>query len=439
MKLIKFSGINIRGYLNPKIEFYKDLNFLIGTNGSGKTTVLNLIKGLLTPSYEILTEIEYEEIKLSVENNEKKEVIISSQKNGDKVSLSYKEENAEPQEYTFNSLSKDIFQLNVFSNENFFENNQVVNKIKEMKGYLYLGIDRQFDYKKTNNYLDRFSKHGLKNVEATSNLDSSLNHAKKILSYAIGKSNALQARISESFKTEILRESFTFVDDVSFGDESELEPFLQQIEKQEKELNSIIETYKMKDLTENCNKFFNDLRNVVNELMVWRNNPEREKSDDFFKLILLFGVNKSMLKKINRIVELGKRNMAAILKVQEGIAKFVNIENEFLRETNKKISVNSSGELIVSFQKGRKGTLFDLSSGEKQLIIIFTYLIFNGDTSSVFVIDEPELSLHIAWQEIFVDAVQKANPNAQLIFATHAPSIIAKKSRQSNCIDLSEK
>ena len=39
-------------------------------------------------------------------------------------------------------------------------------------------------------------------------------------------------------------------------------------------------------------------------------------------------------------------------------------------------------------------------------------------------IDEPELSLHLYWQKIFVEKILDINKNVQLIFATHAPEII---------------
>jgi predicted ATP-binding protein involved in virulence len=54
--------------------------------------------------------------------------------------------------------------------------------------------------------------------------------------------------------------------------------------------------------------------------------------------------------------------------------------------------------------------------------------------SGIFIVDEPELSLHIDWQEKFVDAIRKANPNVQLILATHSPAIILD--RDEACIDL---
>ncbi len=53
----------------------------------------------------------------------------------------------------------------------------------------------------------------------------------------------------------------------------------------------------------------------------------------------------------------------------------------------------------------------------------------------VFIVDEPELSLHMDWQNMFVDAVQTANPKLQIILATHAPAIIG--GRNDLCIPVS--
>ena len=53
-------------------------------------------------------------------------------------------------------------------------------------------------------------------------------------------------------------------------------------------------------------------------------------------------------------------------------------------------------------------------------------------------IDEPELSLHIAWQEFFIDALLDASPDTQFIIATHAPAILAKPERKELCEDLTK-
>ena len=72
--------------------------------------------------------------------------------------------------------------------------------------------------------------------------------------------------------------------------------------------------------------------------------------------------------------------------------------------------------------------MYQLSSGEKQIVTFFAYLLFGlQDTNqSLFIVDEPEVSLHLQWQRQFVDTLLELNPEIQLIFATHAPEIIGR-------------
>ena len=63
---------------------------------------------------------------------------------------------------------------------------------------------------------------------------------------------------------------------------------------------------------------------------------------------------------------------------------------------------------------------------------------YSSNRSPIFIIDEPELSLHISWQEIFVDALLKASPDTQFIMATHSPAILAKNERKQFCEDLTK-
>lgn len=48
-----------------------------------------------------------------------------------------------------------------------------------------------------------------------------------------------------------------------------------------------------------------------------------------------------------------------------------------------------------------------LSSGEQNQIVLLFCLIFNLRTHKVILIDEPEISLHVAWQQTFSDSLEK--------------------------------
>lgn len=79
-----------------------------------------------------------------------------------------------------------------------------------------------------------------------------------------------------------------------------------------------------------------------------------------------------------------------------------------------------------------------LSSGEKNQIIMLYDLIFRIPEKSILLIDEPELSLHVAWQMDFLDDIEKIATMKQLraVVATHSPQII--NSRWDDCYDLYE-
>ena len=64
-----------------------------------------------------------------------------------------------------------------------------------------------------------------------------------------------------------------------------------------------------------------------------------------------------------------------------------------------------------------------LSSGQKRLISILSQ-ISDSPNGSTILIDEPELSLHIEWQERLVSALTENFPKHKFILATHAPSIV---------------
>jgi ABC-type cobalamin/Fe3+-siderophores transport system ATPase subunit len=66
-----------------------------------------------------------------------------------------------------------------------------------------------------------------------------------------------------------------------------------------------------------------------------------------------------------------------------------------------------------------------LSSGEKQIIALFAHLCFSS-TPSFIIIDEPELSLSIYWQETIIEDILSLNCNG-LVAATHSPFVVTDK------------
>ncbi len=84
----------------------------------------------------------------------------------------------------------------------------------------------------------------------------------------------------------------------------------------------------------------------------------------------------------------------------------------------------SSNELQVALTDGRSLPISGLSSGEKHLIKILLAAMTAGPNTVL--IDEPELSMHIDWQRVFVRTVLSLNNSSQLVLATHSPELMAE-------------
>ena len=87
---------------------------------------------------------------------------------------------------------------------------------------------------------------------------------------------------------------------------------------------------------------------------------------------------------------------------------------------------DGDGLSVQHSQSGRPITLDSLSSGEQHEIILMIDLLFNVPPGAVVLIDEPEISLHVAWQIAFIPDVERIAELAgfRFVVATHSPQII---------------
>ena len=95
--------------------------------------------------------------------------------------------------------------------------------------------------------------------------------------------------------------------------------------------------------------------------------------------------------------------------------------------TKKTIEFNERGFDIL--QNGKPINLDFLSTGEKNDFVLLFDLMFRSAEFGVSIIDEPEISLHIDWQETLLDHMMTicAINNTQVIVSTHSPSVVSGK------------
>ena len=128
----------------------------------------------------------------------------------------------------------------------------------------------------------------------------------------------------------------------------------------------------------------------------------------------------------NRIIEVLQQGGAdAALKAQQ-IAmrktRFQDLVDDLFQDTGKRI-VRTENEIRFT-QIGETLVPYQLSSGEKQMLAILLTVLVEDDQDYVLFMDEPEVSLHIDWQQRLIDLILELNPNVQIILTTHSPAVI---------------
>jgi ABC-type transport system involved in cytochrome c biogenesis ATPase subunit len=78
-----------------------------------------------------------------------------------------------------------------------------------------------------------------------------------------------------------------------------------------------------------------------------------------------------------------------------------------------------------------------LSSGEQQMLVLAYQLLFETSPSTLLLIDEPEISLHVGWQTSFVDdiALMGRDRNLQFLLASHSPVLIGGREELKRSLD----
>ncbi|MBQ6191029.1 MAG: AAA family ATPase [Bacteroidaceae bacterium] len=128
----------------------------------------------------------------------------------------------------------------------------------------------------------------------------------------------------------------------------------------------------------------------------------------------------------NRMVELfASKDPKAATKVQELANEkthFQDVVDELFRETGKTIKRDQNELYFDSY--GESISAYKLSSGEKQMLIILLTVLVQNKKPFVLFMDEPEVSLHVEWQQRLLELLMDLNPNVQVILTTHSPAVI---------------
>ncbi|MDD7318491.1 MAG: AAA family ATPase [Prevotella sp.] len=125
----------------------------------------------------------------------------------------------------------------------------------------------------------------------------------------------------------------------------------------------------------------------------------------------------------NRIIEaLQACGASEASALSEPKKKFQDLVDDLFRDTGKKI-VRTENEIRFS-HIGETLVPYQLSSGEKQMLVILLTVLVEDRQPYILFMDEPEVSLHVDWQERLINIILDMNPNVQVILTTHSPAVI---------------
>lgn len=148
-------------------------------------------------------------------------------------------------------------------------------------------------------------------------------------------------------------------------------------------------------------------------------------SADYSQFVDLDEIKEEDTRVLTLYVNDAKEKLDIYTDISQRIDLFTEILNE-KRLSFKKVKIDREKGFIFVTDNGNPLQLTQLSSGEQHEVVLLYELIFRAKDNVLVLIDEPEISLHIAWQKEFLRDLKRiiSLQNVAAIISTHSPQII---------------
>lgn len=449
MQLRRAKVQNLHGIFTKAIDFHPDYTFLHGINGTGKTSLLRALQSLTQPDIEWLVTNKFDFVEVWLTDISSK-IRIRCEKSENTVTLKLRIGNEQTEEvvditnidyvvqdqarkYDVHERDNDVVESAIYDA---FSASNIIKYIQNLPTPIFLGLNRTsaFDPRRVRPAYDTRTFRGqrVRIIGQDGSLAEGMSEAIELVQSEAKEVARRKADFERKLRNDI---SFLMFSDTSGGRETAVTlPKSRDIVRYRKMKTEIINTlsqigFEKEQLSREVASFFDPLVETARYLSQFEAIPElfskinsdKEASKHFY---FWFG-KQQLLPLIDKYFSLVEKFSTQVLYLRANTAIFEDIVNHFFIDSGKSLKIGEVGNILISNEK-RKFELGQLSSGEKQILVLISHLVFNPRLrkANVLIIDEPELSLHVRWQEIFVESVRKANSNTQLILATHSPSIV---------------
>ena len=436
---------NLFGFFNHRIEMKDKVTIIHGLNGYGKTTILKIIDSIFNKDYVELVYIPFE--KIIIEFNQdykltirKKAINVKKKLNAIEIELSGKnsekgvlgsyfsddvdfEDRFLPQR--LRDLDEEFLTYTRMKYYDIYRRNVEIHKRRHFGRYGSIRSDKHFIFNREKpNKIKWF-------LDLISDISVRFVQAQRLISFSIDEEDS-EEKISEAvvdYSDEIANqirsirsESTTIFESLDRTYPRRLIDYLEKGERDEVDIESLVN--KMTALEEQRLNLINvGILDAEQDQQLVPIQSKEISTDDRIKYVLLLHIEDTE-KKLGIFEDLYNR-----------IGLLTEIINK--RFKYKKLKIDKIKGFVFTTSDSKELDVSDLSSGEKHMLVVFYELLFKSQTNSLILIDEPELSLHVAWQEDFLDNIFKISEvnDMEFLIATHSPQIINDKWELTVCLE----
>lgn len=440
MKISKVEFKKLFGIFDHSINFDQNggVTIIIGENGLGKTVILESLNSLFNRNYSFFSKLTFDHFIITFDTSEIwsfrkgksksniESLFLTKSENGKNDAREYEIKPIQP----LNNTKKEIFKrefikreymlshgypLSRMNNHSYFFDDSIINNpdILDDKAFndkinVYYELLHGKSSKNPIWFEEIISKLNVKLIETQRiisrkdiNSETILNSVeycsrelKEMISEAVKESSEVASELDSTYPNRLITE-LKKGEDNSFED---LNKALSKLDDRRKLLSSVGLITDSKD---------NDLLQIDQE------------QEDLIKILKIY-------------IDDSHKKLAPFEEISLKIKTFKEIINT--RFKHKKLEVTQNEGIIFksTIIKDKKNTEVNipstgLSSGEQNELILFYKLIFNSQKNDLILIDEPELSLHISWQNKFIDDIKDiiSINKLSVVIATHSPDIIS--------------
>jgi ABC-type cobalamin/Fe3+-siderophores transport system ATPase subunit len=161
------------------------------------------------------------------------------------------------------------------------------------------------------------------------------------------------------------------------------------------------------------------------------------------KMSFSFSLGDYIDAQVKKLIDVGRRRseredlmsesaLAMLKRISKAGGRFDRLTLPQIRVFLRYLELNIDFDLHVHLPDGRVLKFEDLSTGEQNRTLLFAKILSAAEERSVFLIDEPEISLHLHWQMGFHKTLMELLSHLQrfhVVVATHAPIVISEAAR----------